>query len=135
MLKHSNPKMDFYKYVKSKLKNKNDIISMRTPTGGQTTNKQEISVLFANFFGSVYRSPTGPPHSVVEPVVPPDQQLNEFSASADQILLELQRLPSKETNTPDGVPPIVYKKCAYTLMEPVNYIVSLSLKKGIIPDK
>jgi hypothetical protein len=62
------------------------------------------------------------------------EELHAFEINADSILTELLKLPNKVTKSSDGIPPVVFKRCARALVQPITHLLKMSLRKGKIPD-
>jgi hypothetical protein len=134
--KAAETKGGFYSYLKNNIKAKSDIISLKRANGEITTNKKEMAELFANYFSTVYKEP------MMQTDPPEDSQhngseagtLSQFTINVDLVLRELQKLPSKETQSHDGIPPIVFKRCAGVLAQPLTHLLNMSLIEGNIPE-
>jgi hypothetical protein len=130
-------KDNFYAYIKSNTRNRDDIISIKNDSGLLITDKAEMVEIFANYFSSVYKEPTNSDDfcaDTIEEEVQMQDTLDSFSITSDMVLRELLRLPNKETRSSDGIPPIVLKKCAETLVESITHLLKMSLASGVIPD-
>jgi hypothetical protein len=127
----------FYSYIKSKTKQRSDIVSMTTNEGIQTLDKKEIAEMFAEHFASVYVEPTDGEGAIGVDGSCCNQSnaKNSFDITEELVLRELHRLPDKETRSEDGVPPVVLKRCANSLIGPILHLLRKSVSSGKIPDK
>jgi hypothetical protein len=129
---------NFYRYLKSKMKQKDDIISIEKSPGVLTLDKKEIVELFADQFASVYRAPSIPAVPVDGGSQHPDDSrdgfLHEFVITEEMVLRELKHLPLKGTRSADNIPPIVLNQCAESLVKPITTLLKISLSTGKIPD-
>jgi hypothetical protein len=135
-LKAVESKDGFFKYVKLKTKPKCDIVSITISPGVQTVDRKEIAERFADHFASVHTEAPVNPDATLD--VSDDEGTeflcNAFDMTEELVMQELLRLPCKETCSPDGIPPIVLKKCAYSLVRPITYLLQMSIDSGTIPD-
>jgi ribonucleases P/MRP protein subunit RPP40 len=128
-------KDSFFRFLKKHFRPKSGITTVIT-NDGHTADRKLIVELFADHFGSVFCEPTEEqPSNSDDYLRNEDDALVDFKIDDQLVLRELLRLPLKETNTPDGIPPVVYNKCAAALLVPIVHILKLSLKHGRIPRK
>jgi hypothetical protein len=100
-------------------------------------NKKEIAEMFVNHFASVFNEPMKS-----KPMHVPDEDMSgeqsdfmrNFEITEKMVLEKLRKLPMKETLSADGLPPIVFKQCANTLLKPIVYLLKLSVANGQIPE-
>jgi hypothetical protein len=119
------------------MKQKDDIIVLTNTEGVLTSDKEVIVNMFADHFATVYGnidlSKENMPNSP-ESQGCSDGQLDNFVISEEMVLSELKRLPIKETLAPDGIPPVVFNRCAEALVTPITHLLKMSLSTGKIPD-
>lgn len=126
----------FWRYVNSK---KNTDNQPKTLYLGQirTSNETEQANLFAEFFKRNYDQPsntvnqTEPSLSNVQ--TDPNHEPAQFQLDLQFVLEELASINTKKGAGPDGVHPLLMKKCAAVLAEPLHAIFNESLTSGIFP--
>lgn len=119
---------EFFRYANKRLKGKTSIGALRN--GSKiVSDDYEKAELFKDFFASVY-SP-GSPEAAFSQSAYTDCSSAEITY--DAVFRHLKNLPMKCSITPDGIPPIFYKKLARYLAEPLRLILSRSYEEGVIP--
>lgn len=127
-----NPK-SFFDYVNLKRKTTGypSVMSLGSTTSSSPAYTSE---LFAEFFKSVYTSSAVQNNRQPRPTATHTNNLNHLSLSTQEILASLSKLKTNSLNSPDGVPAIVLKHCAESLLEPLSAIFNNSLQSASFPD-
>lgn len=99
----------------------------------RTSNELEQANLFADFFKSNFDPPSNT-DSHVDPA-PTIPQPGEFNFDYQFVFEELSSINTKKGAGPDGIHPLLLKKCAATLAKPLHTIFNESLASGIFPHK
>lgn len=123
----------FWSYIKN-LKRDCGLPRSMKFDGKIVENEAEISKAFAEHFQSCYSVPTNVDTSFV----------SEFNASAvcntvhyftaNEVEQKLLSLDVKKGAGPDGIPPLLLKKCSSALSNPLQKLFQLSFHSGVFPD-
>lgn len=125
-----NPR-NFWKYVGSKKKTRGFPASMYLKDE-KTSDPESICNLFGNFFQSVYVPDVSPvPPFGVEKIA----DIRSYRLSEEEVLKALSGLDVNKGNGPDGVSPLLVKRCAESLFTPLHRIFNLSLSTRIFPSR
>jgi hypothetical protein len=129
----TNPKV-FWKYVKSKLKTKDNIADLVKDDSGSLTNtdKEKVEVL-NNFFCSVFIKENLNDSVPDLPELEISDQLNNVLISEDSVLKKLTKLKPTKSPGPDGFHPKLFNELKEVLTVPLCKIFRLSLKEKNIP--
>jgi len=129
-LSFSNSKQSF-QYENKRIRG-HDSISVLKVDGRTVTADEEKANLFSKFFASVFvrcslisrYSPCSPSPEF------PDQRVKFTN---EGIALKIKSLKGKFSFTPDGIPPIFYKKVGDFITEPLRLIFERSYEDGVVP--
>lgn len=124
---------DFYNDKKKQIK---------TPTltynGIHLTNKQEIADTFAKHFFQAYNHTVQNKNDVELPITMNNEDQQKYfhinKITDLDILKEIKSMSSDKPPGPDGIPPILYRKCAQYLVQPLLYLFNSSLEEATFPD-
>lgn len=100
--------------------------------GESTSDSKEIANLFAKNFSSVYSK---------DVVVPPEFSCERFvcldfiTINEVDVLFKLNKLNGREGSGPDGLHPLILKKCCSAISRPLTLLFNESLSSGIFPNK
>lgn len=108
------------------LKNNNSIPALKQDDQTVFLDSDKASAFANNFL--TYFHPSKSPEEIFAPDDIPFTPLTEF-----EVLEHLKSLPSKCNTSPDGIPYIILKKCAATLVKPITNLINLSLSQGAVP--
>jgi hypothetical protein len=119
----------FWKHVNN-LKRNNDFPDVMYLGENTSSNGQDSCNLFASFFKSVYSSESilTSPNGVQDVI-----HMNTIDLTLSKVFTEISNLPPSFSSGPDGVPPFIIKKCAFTLSIPILKLFKLSLNQGVFP--
>lgn len=122
---------NFYKLVKNRLTERPTIGPILSPDGRLLTNNIDISEAFLKKFANFPVLDNG--------IIPPFPPRTSCTFDVDDFLPHeiesvLKALPSKNSNSPDKLPPILLKACATSLAMPLSIIFQKSLNEGRLPD-
>lgn len=126
----------FWKFVKTKYK-ENGLPAVMTLGDTVATSNVEKCELFAQHFASVFRSPDAPPTSQQHlETVPRDLiDLDVFNITEDMLRRGTQKLKSSNAPGPDGIPPVVFKRCSNQITAPLLRIFNLSMSQCKFPEE
>lgn len=126
----------FWKFVKTKYK-ENGLPAVMTLGGTVASTNSEKCVLFARHFASVFRTPASPPASQEHlETVPSDLvDLDVFQITEDMLKRGTQKLKSSNAPGPDGIPPVVVKRCLNQISAPLLRIFNLSMSQYKFPEE
>jgi hypothetical protein len=125
----STPK-SFWSYVNSKRKDSQDL-PVNVRWGDKvSTNNYESAELFAHYFESTFSSST---FNAPETVDYYGVRLSSLEVSYDEVFERLLELNDDSSFGPDGIPPLVLKKCAFSLTFPLTLLFNISLQTGCFP--
>lgn len=94
-------------------------------------NGYDIVNLFANHFQSVYVNENPTMDTVMEYSNSTD--INSCDITLECVLNKLSALDIRKSSGPDNIPPLLLKKCRFSLAQPLHYLFSSSLKSGLYP--
>lgn len=119
-----------FRYIRS-LSGKSAIPSVVHSNSCEATSPLSIANLFNQYFHSVYNtssfSPPDPPQSF------PDNSICSIDVSPEDTFEVLTSLHTDKAMGGDGIPPIVLKKTAVAIVEPLHHIFTLCLKHSSLP--
>jgi len=121
-----------YRYVKSKLASKSDVMPLRNNSGQLALYDSDKVKVLSSRFCSVYTDDDGV-LPAFEPRVADDVCLDNVQFSVASVYQALRKLPNKVSNTPDGLPPIFLKRVACSIAAPLAEIYSMSFRTGLLP--
>ena len=124
-----NPKL-LHSYVRSKKVGRPTVGPLLTNSGQLTDDAETMAELFASSFASVFstETPANPsPHQTF------NGTLSRVSVTPELINSALADLDSNSAMGPDGLHPIVLKKCADELIFPLQIIFKRSLTERRLP--
>jgi len=119
----------FFKYANKRLKHRDGIGPLASGSELVTDPPKQASV-FQHYFGSVF---TTTPLAL--PRLQRDNQIESppLVFSAALVECKLSSLKPKASITPDGLPPILFKRLAGVLSEPLSLLFTRSLAEGEVP--
>lgn len=126
----------FWKFVKSKYK-ENGLPAVMTLGESVATTDIEKCELFARHFASVFRPPGTPPTSQQHlETVPSDLiDLDVFQITEDMLKRGTQKLKSSNAPGPDGIPPVIFKRCLNQITAPLLRVFNLSMSQCKFPEE
>lgn len=119
----------FFSYVNSKRKHSGLPTSVSFE-GKSSSSVLESCQLFADYFGTVYKS------DIVERdlFLPPGADHEDcFQFSVEEIYNELITLKPSVSCGPDGIPAVMFSSCAASLRLPLQYLFNRSMRDGLVP--
>lgn len=129
-----NPKK-FFGHVQKLRSNGAGVAEFVSLDNETAANELDASNLFAKFFGSTFTKDS--PHTSI-----PSPNHSDFSNCWDSIAItedtvfnKLRTLKTNKCAGPDGFPPLLFKRCAASLVTPLFLIFTKSLNSGIMPCK
>ncbi|XP_045450173.1 uncharacterized protein LOC123658926 [Melitaea cinxia] len=125
----------FWSYVQDKKCSNSNIPSTMNYVGYEASSRKEICELFAKYFSSVYsnNSANCAQHSDFLNYPEPNDSINSLAVNEHQIKLKIKNIDEHKGSGPDGIPPVVYKRCIKTICVPLCVLFNKSLKSGTFP--
>ena len=119
----------FFKYVKEKLTNKDQVHSLKKPNGELTDTDGEIVDLLNNYFATVF-SPTENAFEIPTEVETPELPI------VDKVMIEklLSEINPNKSMGPDNMHPTILKNLSKQLAYPITIIFNESLKSSKVPN-
>ena len=127
-----NPKY-FFAYAKAKSAIKVPIGPLEED-GNIVEDAQEISQILQNQFKSVFSQPKFSETDVTR-LGQADQNLCDIEVTVDDIAEAINKLSPESAPGPDGIPPVLLKKCVKSLNEPFRILWTESMRTGKIPSR
>ncbi|KAJ3657078.1 hypothetical protein Zmor_016108 [Zophobas morio] len=95
-------------------------------------NEHQSANLLADFFQSVF---TSEPHTNLPPCLSPHKELflSNIDFTEELVLAELIKISEKSSPGPDGLSPLILKKCASWIAGPLSHIMTLSFQNSVLP--
>ena len=124
----------FFGYASSRLKMKDDMSVLVSPSGTSVTDDGEKADLLCDLFEETYRiaSPDLPTTTGV--LQPHDIRLiDDVDVSEFSVYNALRSLKPKKSLNPDGIPALFFKRTAMGIAKPLSILFRLSLDAGKIP--
>ena len=127
---HRNPKK-FWSFFKSKTGSSRLPCVLKSGTNEATTPKGKAD-MFNKYFHSVFTSPnTG--NNLPDIPVFKHPNLGNFVFTNDEILEVLSNLDCSKAYGPDGISPVVLRRCAHELAPQLTALFNQSLRLGWVP--
>lgn len=127
-LKHGK---SFFNFISRKVKPKNCAIPSILQNDLPIFDNVQKANIFASYFKSL--SDNAFPAMKFSAKKLPQNFITNVYISDSEMFDLLEKLPSKNNTSPDGIPNILLKKCAVSLAYPLACICRLSLSKGLVP--
>ena len=128
---HEQPKL-FHSYLRHKKVGRPSVGPLQLSSGQLSDDPSCMAEIFAESFSSVYsRSiPSEPsPHQQFH-----ESSLEHIAISREDVLKSLLELDGNSAMGPDDIHPLLLKKCADQLAQPLMTIFNRSLREGTLPD-
>ncbi len=120
----------FWRFVNSKLSCRSGLPSIQRNDGTFAESGQEKVETLNAYFASVFQTDqTADLHLDREDVRP----LSTVKFPPETVFAHLKLLPSKCSSGVDGLPPILFKKLAFQLAQPLSSIFEVSFQTGTLP--
>lgn len=139
ILKSSCPKAIF-NYVRKRIVVKDTLTALRRPDGTVTTDDREKAEILRSHFAKTYpsneelqeRELRAPP---TLPAGPLRYTVEDVDVTPANVARHLQQIQAKTSESPDGIPAIIFKKLGFSICEPLSMIFRRSLDEGKVPEK
>ena len=131
-----NPKL-FYNFAKSHSTKKTDLAMLFSEDSNVVTDKAQISNILQRQFSSVYSNPFSPDIRMCDfnvPNIASEMREDQLCITDQDIMAAIGDIKRSSAAGPDGIPAVLLKECAQSLVTPIRLLWQLSLKKGIIPN-
>ncbi|KAJ3640529.1 hypothetical protein Zmor_003822 [Zophobas morio] len=121
-----------YKFVRGKMLSKVSVPIMCKNDNTLAANEHQSANLLADFFQSVF---TSEPHTNLPPCLSPHKELflSNIDFTEELVLVELIKISEKSSPGPDGLSPLILKKCASWIVGPLSHIMTLSFQNSVLP--
>lgn len=122
----------FYSFVNGKMACSSGVGALKTTDGSFVLSDSAKAELLNEYFVSVGTHDNGilPP---VQTFVTDDVFLDSVDCSEDTIRREINHMKSNGSPGPDGIPPVLLKKIAHSLITPLSLLFSSFLSVGQVP--
>ena len=125
-----NPKI-LYRLFNSVSKAKPGISSLQTPSG-QTKEALQTANVLADFYGSVFAPKDENRNADISGLVT-STTLSEVIFNESSVVRRLQALKANTSPGADGITPLILKKCAHQLSQPLTHMFIHSFSQGRLP--
>nr|CAD2196648.1 unnamed protein product [Meloidogyne enterolobii] len=135
--KHITSLSTKFKHVSKFLKNKKSVLpTIFDSNGNPNFSEENKSNLISSYFNSHFNTNISCLNDIIsenfENIA--KEKLSFISINRNDTLKLLLSSKNISNTSPDGIPYIFYKKCAYTLEFPIHYIFSYCLMTNTIPE-
>lgn len=125
----------FWRYVNSKKNTSHQPKSLQYGDKRSTSETKQAN-FFANFFQTNYLPVPRANSNTNSSSINAQDQINEcFQLDHGLIANELASINVKKSAGPDGIHPMILKRCAHSLIAPLTHIFNESLAMGFFPQK
>ena len=121
----------FHSYVRRKKKGAPSVGPLKASDGSVVSDESGMSELLASAFSSVYR-PSVPQHPL-QLQVNDGGSMSELDISYEKVLGVLLVLNESSSPGPDGIHPMLLKRCAHAVALPLMYIFKKVYSSGVLP--
>ena len=130
-LKENGNAKPFWKYVKSKQKGTNNLVSL-TVDESTLTNDYSIACSMNSYFSSVFTVEDYANLPELNYIV--DEQLENIHCSTSEIVKHLQALKPNKSPGPDYISSRILQVCANELAPSITVLLNKSFSTGAVPD-
>jgi hypothetical protein len=133
----SNNVKPFWNYVASRKSSSNAIPNTMQFRDRNGSGHREICELFAQYFNSVYdvSACNSDSNCQYDTLTQYNNIIKSICFTESDVLNKIKLLDELKGAGPDGVPPLIIKKCSESIYIPLTIIFNKSLKMGIFPMK
>ena len=128
----SNNAGGFYRFVNAILSCKRGIGALKKDNGDVGLTDVERANLLNDYFASVTVKDNGS-MPVFDRVVPDDAKLESVDFTVENVFAAIKKLKAGGSSGPDGFPPVLFKKLAGIVAEPLSLIFNSFMSVGKIP--
>jgi len=127
-----NPRR-FYRHMKKLQLVKDNVTALKTRSGELTTSDQEAADTLGEYFQEVFTQEDNT--TIDRPAIAPGFRPTALAIdfSRDAVMKHLQKLAEDKSAGPDDVHPMLLKKCATAVAEPLSIIFNKSFVDGHVP--
>ena len=129
----SSDPSSFWSFINSK-KSTNMLPDVLKSGDSEYSDPKEVSNAFADFFSSVYSTPSTPNSLDNAHTYRSNTNISLDKLSDQSIMMALTKLKNRPTCGPDGVPCFFVRDCRQALIAPLSFLFNLSLKSMTFPD-
>jgi ribonuclease P/MRP protein subunit RPP40 len=123
----------FYKFVNSRIYSNKGIGALRSRNGKTVlVSDDERANLLNDFFGTACAADNGTT-PVIDRFVPDFATMNTVNFSPARVFAAIRKLKKTNSSGPDGFPPVLFKKLAPVLAEPLSLIFTSFMSVGQRP--
>ncbi|EYB97204.1 hypothetical protein Y032_0142g2297 [Ancylostoma ceylanicum] len=122
-----------FQYLRKKMKPLSSVRTITDQSSIPICSDQSKADALGKYFASVFQDNpnNSPPTSFLSSI---GHKCSELLIHPEETLRFLKNLKPSTTESFDGIPQIVYKKCALALYKPLTHIFNISLLLGEVPD-
>ena len=121
----------FHSYVRRKKKGAPSVGPLKASNGSVVSDESGMSELLASAFSSVYK-PSVPQHPL-QMQVNDGVSMSELDISYEKVLGVLLVLNESSSPGPDGIHPMLLKRCAHAVALPLMYVFKKVYSSGVLP--
>jgi hypothetical protein len=123
----------FYKFVNNRISSKKGVGALRSRKGKTVlVSDDERANLLNDYFGTVC-APDNGIIPAIERFVPDSASINTVDFSPARVLSAMKKLKNTNSCGPDSFPPVLYKKLASVLAEPLSLMFTSFMSVGQMP--
>ena len=120
----------FHRYIRSKKKGAPSVGPLRAGDGSVVSDPRGMSEVLVEAFSSVFDS--GVPSCPLQ-VQTATASMDELDITYDKVVMLLRSLNESSSPGPDGVHPVLLRRCASSVAVPLTIIFKTSLSTGVLP--
>lgn len=128
-----NPRL-FYRYANERTRKLLTVPPMQLPNGLTTSNDEGAASALNHYFASVFTAAGAIQSESYQNAVGTSTNVERrYGFDVQRIRYQLITLDSNKATGPDGVPPLLLKRCSYVLAPLLTALFNMSLDLGIVP--
>ena len=120
--------------MRDKMKVKSNVSNLQKEDGSFTNTDKEVADTLKDVFKSVFTDESNSELPDFQDRVDEDRELSDIYFTEEDVYKKLCMLKEDKAAGPDEVNPIVLKRCAECLKEPLYLLFRMTLDSGQIPE-
>ncbi len=133
LFREKNNRKRFYAYIKTKQSLIRSITALKNERGEVTSVKSEMCNILNKYFKSVFVNEDVSELNTVTFSRVCDKNIENINISYEDLSHRLSKLNQSKSPGPDGIHPLVLKKCHSAMAVPLGIILRKSLESGEVP--
>ncbi|EYC41325.1 hypothetical protein Y032_0573g156 [Ancylostoma ceylanicum] len=133
-LSSRNSMSRLYRYVHRKIKTRAALPSIKDQDQKECRTDGEKAEALGEYFASVFAPASSHESFRTVGITGPFFSCNNIIFHPDEVAIILKNLKPSSSELYDGIPQIVYRKCASTLSKPLTHLLNLSMYFGEVPN-